>query len=271
MSQTRIRLRWPRLVPVLAVVFATAGTGCVRTTYNRLPEPGPDTSEARQAESRRDLGMDHLSKGRTALAIRELLTAANLVEDDHETQLWLGEAYRRKAMLDKAAAHLERSVELKPDFHASRLNLSGLYIQMERFEDAQREAEILIEDPTFPTPWRALTNKGWAQFNLGHPKEARATMREALDFHPTYWPALLNLAIIEAAEGNRLEAIERFGQVLEQEPGRNAQAETHFRLAEVYVALGHRERAIRHFSDAIDGSPYGIWGEQSKRYLRLLR
>lgn len=253
---------------VLAAGAVLALTGCMTTVP--LSEE-PDTSPERQAKARRDVGMDHLSKGRTSLAIRELLAAERLNGGDKETHLWLGEAYRRKGMLEKAEKHIVRAVELDPEFHASRLNLSGLYVQMERYQDAIEQATRLAEDPTFPTPWKALTNRAYAELQLGRLQQARRSLDRALDYHPTYWPALLNLGIVEHAESKPVRAIERFEQVLSGNPGPDAVAEVHFRMGEVFVGLGHRDRAIRHFSSAIDVTPHGLWGEESKRYLKLLR
>ena len=93
----------------------------------------------------------------------------------------------------------------------------------------------------------------------------------ALDFHPSFWPAILNLGIIDSDEGKRLEAIEHFQRVIELDPGRTATAEANYRIAQTFVALGHRKRALRHFTAAVEESPNGLWGEQSKRYMKMLR
>ncbi len=252
----------------LAIMAAVAPMACVTTVTT--PD-AVDQSAEDKAAARRDLGMDHLSKGRTALAIRTLLDAQQINPLDHETHLWLGEAYRRKGMLEEAELQMLEALRLKPDSQSSRLSLSGLYIQMERFEDAIRESRHLYEDPTFPTPWRALTNIAWAEYRLGRMTEAKANLEQALDFHPTFWPALLNLGILENDLGNRLEALEAFERVIEQNPGARAKAEATYRMGEVFVAIGHRERAIRYFSDVIDEAPYGPYAKESKRYLKMLR
>jgi tetratricopeptide (TPR) repeat protein len=241
------------------------------TTVSGSAAINEEMTDERKAEARRDLGIDHLSKGRTAMAIRTLLEAERMNPADPVTHLWLGEAYRRKNLLDKAEAQMLEALALKPDSQATRLNLAGLYIQREKFEDAIRESRMLAQDPTFPTPWRALTNQAWAEFKLGRFDEARASLDMALDFHPTFWPALLNLGILENELGNRLEALERFEEVAQQDPGDRALAETRYRMGEVFVSIGHRSRAIRYFSDSLDLSPHGPYAEDSKRYLKMLR
>ena len=128
-----------------------------------------------------------------------------------------------------------------------------------------------MDDPTFPGPWRALTNQGWAHYRLGRRTEARRDLESALEYNPSYWPALLDLGILEVEEGHQLEAIALFQAMLEQEPRRGARAEANYRLAEVYVSLGKRERAVDHLVTAVADAPRNPWGKKSEEYLRLLR
>ena len=89
-------------------------------------------------------------------------TRDKLDPNDPWIQLALAEAYRLKARNAEAERHLKRALELRPDFHAARLNLSALYIQMGRYEEAVELCERAPGRPTFPVPWKALTNQGWA-------------------------------------------------------------------------------------------------------------
>jgi protein O-GlcNAc transferase len=249
----------------VAMALAFALPGCVTTTN----EPTVDVSK--QAEATRNVGVDHFSNGRTAMAIRELTHARDLNPEDPVTLLWLGEAYRRKGRLEEAETHLLRALEMDPESQETLLNLSGLYIQMERYEQAIEQAQTLIDDPTFPEPWRALANRGWAELKLDRLGAARASFEEAIDYRPSYWQAHLDLGILDTMMGHRREAIDRFQRVLEMQPGYSAQAEAYYRLGEIYVSLGQREQAMEHFEIALERSPRGKWGKQSQKYLDLLR
>lgn len=266
------RVRAARCLLAGLICLLAVGTGCATTSSEA------ELEAHKQAVAIRDVGIDHLSAGRTAMAIRKLQQALELDPDDPETVLWLGEAYRRKGMLVRAEEMLVRSIELSSSDPTGRshqeaiLNLSALYIQMKRYDEAITLSEVLIQDPTFGSPWRPLTNRGWAQFQLGQLIEAERSYREALDFYPTYWPARLNMGILEQKRRRHVEAIREFELALESgRLGPDAIAEVNYRLAEVYVALGRRQRAIEHFSVAAEQSPYGEWGTQSKSYLELLR
>ena len=250
-----------------ALVVSALSLGCVTTTTQGS---GPK-SDSVQATAKLGVGLDYLSQGRTAMAIRELQQARDLNPDDAEVLLWLGEGYRRKGRLDEALAYMEQALAASPDSHLVRLNLSGLYIQLERYDQAIAQADVLMADATFATPWEALNNRGWAELQIGEFESAEASFREALDYHPRYWPTMLNLGILANERGDKRRAVEHFNEVLERGPDAFALAEANYRIGEVYVSWGHREKAIGHFEAAIDDSPNSRWGEQSRGYLELLQ
>lgn len=243
-----------------------AAAGCATSR----PDPQKE-QERRRAQSHLEIGVDHLANGRPELALRELLVSDRLNPDQPSTQFALANAYLFKGRLGDVEKHLLRALEIYPGYHDARLNLSTLYLQQERWQESLVQARLLLDDPTFPLPWRALSNQGWAQLNLGQLAEARASLERARDFNPRYWPTLLNLGILAQRTGNHLEALELYQSMLELRPDPNAQAEANYRAAEVYVSLGNRDRAVNHLMAAVAGSPDGEWGKKSEDYLRLLR
>jgi tetratricopeptide (TPR) repeat protein len=227
-----------------------------------------DESRARAHQS---VGATHLGDGRVALAIRELRASEELNPTDKWTQLTLAEAYRMKGLNEDAERHLAKALAIDPAFQDARLTLSGLYIQTERYPESITEADLLIDDPTFPQPWAALTNKGWALYKLERRSEAREALHMAIDYNERYWRAQLNLGILDSDEGKRIDAIERFERVLELKPGPLGTAESNYRIAEIYVSLGNREQALEHLVAANAQRPSGPWGKRSEDYLKRLR
>jgi len=273
-SRSHASARCLRALPIaLAIGMLSLSVGCaVSTTYV------PDTSAVSESQAKRDLGIDYLSTGRTAMAIRELQGSLDLDPADPMTHLWLGEAYRRKGQTAKAEIFLRDALALAGDrddavtAQEARLNLSALLSQMGRYEDSLEHCEALAEDPTFSTPWRPLSNCGWALMRLGRLPEARAHFKDALDFFPRFGPALLNLGILEAQEGHRMAAIQMLERALESGRLRGSgHAEANYRLGELYVALGRRDKAVEHFAAAAKIAPEADWGSQSQAYLDLLR
>jgi len=228
-------------------------------------------SDFTQARVHQSLGMSYLSDGQVAMAIRELRSAEDLNPYDSGIQLALAEAYRRRGRLEDAEKHLQTALHNDPDFQAARLTLSGLYIQMARYEDAIQQAAVLADDPTFPRPWTALSNQGFAEIRLGRYDEARHSLENALDYEPRYWRAHLNLGILEEKLGNRQEALRQLESVLALDPGPMGEAEANFRSAEIYISLGKRERAVAHLMAASAAVPESQWGKRSEETLKRLR
>lgn len=266
---------------IIALLFASVSLGgaCATSSGKGAPQPVAKVSKPRpvdeqraaQARMHQSVGISHLRDGRIALAIRELRAAAELNPADKWVQLSLAEAYRRKGLLEDAETHLRTALAVDEEFQEARLTLSGLLVQAEKYDESIREADVLIDDPTFPAPWAALTNKGFAQIQLGRTADARATLELATEYHERYWRAYLNLGILDSNEGNRLEALENFERVVELKPGPMANAEANYRIAEIYVTFGNRDRALTHFAAAAEQRPSGPWGKRSEDYLKRLR
>jgi len=270
------KTRWARQLFAIgaAGILVFLSSGCaIQTTYTT-----DASSVVPQSQAKRDLGIDYLSTGRTAMAIRELLASMSMDSSDPQTHLWLGEAYRRKGQTAKAEGYLNDALSIarrrgdSRTEHEAMLNLSALLSQIGRYEDSLPHCEALAKDPTFSTPWRPLSNCGWALLKLGRLAEARSHFEDALDFFPRFSPALLNLGILDAQEGHRLAAIRNLEKALEaRRLGASGYAEANYRLGELYVALGNRAKAVEHFAAAAKVAPEADWGSQSQAYLDLLR
>jgi type IV pilus assembly protein PilF len=261
---------WPCIQAIACIALAALALGCV-TAGDEEAAARLSAAEESRARAHQSVGANHLREGRIALAIRELRASEELNPRDRWTQLTLAEAYRQKGLNADAERHLKKALEIDPGFQDARLTLSGLYIQLERYPEAIAEAQVLVDDPTFPQPWTALTNKGWALARLKRRGEAREALTTALEYNERYWRAQLNLGILDSEEGKRIDAIERFERVLELAPGPLGTAEANYRIAEIYVSLGNREQALEHLVAATTQRPSGPWGKRSEDYLRRLR
>jgi tetratricopeptide (TPR) repeat protein len=284
--------RWPLAVLLIALL----GVGACATTSGSKPKdtgptlsdgpPPPPTdqddlkprprsqvsvADVREARAHQSVGIAYLREGRVALAIRELQVAERLNPYDGYIQLGLAEAYRLNGRLKDAELHVVRALDVDPNFQAARLTLSGLYVQMGRYQDAITQARILADDPTFPDPWAALTNLGFAQLELGQLEDARKSLELAIQYEDRYWRAHLDLGILEVKEGKKLDALNEFERVLALKPGPLAAAEANYRIAEIYISLGNRDRAVQHLVAASSSQPSGPWGKRSEEYLKRLR
>jgi tetratricopeptide (TPR) repeat protein len=254
----------------LGLLLGLLPLGCL-TSIDYVDGVDEEQRQFEQAVAIRNIGVDHLNNWRLAMAIRELRRSEEKNPNDALTLVALGQAYSHRGLLAEAEDYLLRAIDIDQDFHEAYMSLSALYIQQERFEEAIPYSQHLIDDPTFATPWRAFNNKGWAELQEGRLTVARKSFRDALDYRGYYWPARLNLGILDSMEGRQLEAIEGFSWVLGENTGYGAQSEAAYRLGEIYVSLGSRDQAVQHFSSSAEIDPYGRWGQRAKDYLKLLR
>jgi type IV pilus assembly protein PilF len=254
------------LASVAWLALAPLATGCASLGQN----DERDTA-ARQAKAHLAIGADHLKNNRTALALREFLVAEKFDPRNAEVQNALGEGYFAQNKRAEAEAHYRRALELDPEYHDARLSLSVLYIVEERYAEASAECQKLIDDPTFPAPWRALANLGFAELQQKNLIEARKHLTLALEYQKEYWPATLTLAQLELRENRKHEALSRLREVLSLSPGPSVEAQANFQIAEIYVSLGQREQAVAHLTTAVAQTPDGLWGRRSEEYLKQLR
>jgi type IV pilus biogenesis/stability protein PilW len=253
-----------------AVAVLLSQTACMIPVIDPS-EMTEDERKRDQARARRDLGIDYLSKGQNAIALRELVFAVKANPDDPATQLWLGEGYRRQGHDDLALAAMTEAVRLEPTYQVAHNNLSAFYIQLEDYENAVKHAQVLIDNPLYGQPWKAFSNRGYAQMKLGRIAEARESLETATEFRSDFWPASLNLGLLERDAGNKLKAVKHFQRVIRHPVGHGPRAEASFHIAQILVSIGHREKAIKYFTASAQNDPDGRWADQSRDYLKILR
>jgi type IV pilus assembly protein PilF len=248
------------------LLVVAAMLGCVST-----PDLQAEFDHDSKARTHYNAGIEQMRQGNLALGIRELRTALQISPRDPWIHWALAEAYRRKSRFDDSESHLLTALEIRPNFQQARLNLSALYVELGRHEEAIVLADQLLDDPTFPVPWKALTNRGWAEYELGQSRNARESFEAALEYDEKHWRSFLALGILDQEAGDRIGALEQFEQVIALEPGSLAEAEANYWIGEIYVSLGNRERALQHLTAVTAKEPNGQWGKRSKDYLRRLR
>jgi tetratricopeptide (TPR) repeat protein len=232
--------------------------------------------ELRKAEAQRNLGAMHLDRGQPEAAIREYTRALRANPRDAEARFGIGEAYRRRGEHAKAVEHFKKALEYDPDLLEARLNLGAVYLEQERWADAIRENRALVEDPMFLFPERALVNLGWAEYRSGDLASAETHLRAAVQTNPRNIHCHLNLGIVLYEKGDLVEAVQALEEALEilkerpREPFAMIEAQARFRLAQTYLKLGQRERAIEHLRVASERGGASEWGQRSRDYIRAI-
>jgi type IV pilus assembly protein PilF len=237
---------------------------------------GPGEQAELKADTHFRLANSRLQRGAVELAIREYRSALAIAPDNAEYNFGIAEASRRTGEIAEAEKHLLRAIETDPDHQDARLNLSVVYLQQERWEDAIAMTNALLKDVTFLNPSRALVNRGWARYKAGDLKGAKDDLSEALVDGAGY-QARLNLAIVLLDSGDALEAMTHLKRVistLEKRQTLNArcaETEARFHMAKAHVKLGQREPAIGELRLGSERGEKCNWGTKAKEYLALLQ
>ena len=153
-----------------------------------------DSSTAENAQAR-----SHYTRSTLEARARDRRARGALADD--RIQL-AREAYRRGHTPRRAA--LKRALELVPGLPRRAALPLGAATSRERYAERDLRVRSPVDDPTFPSPWRALTNRGWAEYKLGQ-RDGGARVARARARVPAhdYWPATLDLAILEGDAGRR--------------------------------------------------------------------
>jgi tetratricopeptide (TPR) repeat protein len=163
----------------------------------------------------------------------------------------LGVISDKQGAYDQALTMFRRSVELRPDYDESRINLANEYLRRGEFNRARTELESAIEiNPASPQARYLL---GRAHQGLRNTDEALRHYRETLDRFPGFSPARISLSVLLFTEGRLEDARD------ELEKGLAYRQDLHL----VHTNLGVLERKLeddkaaeRHFLKAIEIDGY---------------
>src|SRR5499433_1028176 len=117
----------------------------------------------------------------------------------------LGEVYQDRGQFDRAAAHFEQSVRMRPGYGPGHFHLGATRAQQGRPEEAMREYEEAVR--LMPDSAVPYYNMGLALVALGRPTEAIKCYRQAVKMVPGYADAHNNLGLLLTDEGKFDEAV----------------------------------------------------------------
>ena len=228
-----------------------------------------DTQQQRNdADASYSLGLAFLHEDRPARALTELTKAATLDPANPKIHNLLGLAYWRKLEYSLAESSFRKAVEVDPKFSEGWNNLGALLIAQRRFEAAIPALETAAADVFYQTPERALTNLGWALYNVGRTAEAEKRYRDALEMDGSFPLARKHLAVLLQARGDHEQALEQFDRAL---VAMSNDAEIQLKRGISLLKLGRRDAARAAFEEAWKLAPGTELGQSAKTYLELLQ
>jgi len=223
--------------------------------------------QIRAAEGHRTLSIANLNDGDTAGAITRAKQAVKANRWDANAWQALGLAYFAAEIADEAEKAMLKALKLQPEFSQAQLNLGSLYLDQERWDDAILWLDKAAKNPEYRQPDRAMHNLGWAWFNKGEYGKARKYYRRVLQEFNRFCPALLNLGMVDEAEGKIEDALKRYQQAVECDP---SDLHAKLNLGIVEGRLDMLSDACQHLSFVEGADPYGELHDRARDYLKRL-
>lgn len=216
------------------------------------------------------IGTAFFQNGRYPQALQEFLLAEELDPDHPAIQNNLALSYFVREKFELALKHINRAIELKQNYTEAYNNRSRILIELGRFAEAIKDADVVVADLTYPQPVRGLNNKALALFRQGSFNESRQLAIKAvqLDRKSCLSQILLGrseleLDDIKAAARSLDRAIEVCGD--------DTLDEAAYFAGLAHFKLGAQEKAIARLEKIIKTSPNGQFAKKAKSLLEIMR
>ncbi|ANM30049.1 hypothetical protein ABI59_11410 [Acidobacteria bacterium Mor1] len=159
--------------------------------------------------------------------------------------------------LDQARARAERMLSDRDDYYGGHRYMGEIALAEKRPAAAAEHFAAALERKPGDAVLRrlradSLHRLGVRMQTQGHRGEAMARYREAIEAEPGHVDALTNLADLSAAGGDLDGAIELYGAALEHAPDH---AEIHRRLGVALAYSGRPEQAVASYRRAVELNP----------------
>jgi type IV pilus assembly protein PilF len=234
-----------------------------------LSSCGPSKVQLKEESSvHYGLGVVHLNEGNIPEALKELTTAVEKYPDDATYHNALGLAFFARELNHDAIGHFKRAIEIKKDFSDAHTNLSAVYIQEGKWDDAISEANEALANIFYSTPAFAYFNRGTGYYEKAEYREAAADFERAVKANTNYALAYYNLGLAYRKLDRYSDAKKALSTFIQFLPNR---IDGHYNLGLAYLKLKEPEQAKKAFSEVIRLAPDGELARSSRGYLDLLR
>ncbi len=192
------------------------------------------------------LSIGHWQASEVPTAIRELNTALELNPNNRDALFLLGFIYQGRRNYAEAERLYLRAIEVDSTWFEVQNNLGVIYLEQERWLDAEELFRDLTGAPTYATPGHAYNNLGWALYRQNLYSEALENFDLAIMFQPEHCLAYNNKGLTYEAMSNYRPAVAAYTEALER--CRDYQ-EPYYRLA---VLLMRLDRDPERVSELLD-------------------
>jgi tetratricopeptide (TPR) repeat protein len=193
-------------------------------------------------------------------AVREYERAIRLDDENPWIYNALGLALTAKGDFRKALEALQKALELNSDLTDVHNNLGVVYSEMGDMEGAFREFSVVVRDPSYPTPEKALYNLGNLYLRQDNVELAHIHYRRAIEKNPDFALGYRGLGKTYLAMGETESAMAQFAAALEHGPD---DIESLYELARLHEERGDLDEARTYYRRVVEVDRFSTLGELS--------
>jgi tetratricopeptide (TPR) repeat protein len=168
---------------------------------------------------------------------------------------------------EEAIAQYRRCLEIRPGFSEAKVNLANVYLSEDRYDEAIKLYQEVLNDMLYLTPFIAQNNLGWAQYKKGDVAAGVDNIRAAVTTNSKFCAGYRNLGIIAEQQGNLAEACLEYALFEEKCP---AELEADFKEGVCLTRLGKPDKARAAFEACVKKEGDSRMRLQCQQKLELL-
>lgn len=143
-------------------------------------------------------------------ALKNLLEANSLREDDSKIHTNLGMAYFFKKNTKLALKHLQYAVELDNKNSNARLNIATIHMNQGRYDLAEEQYNFVLKDLVYEEQFRTYYNLGILELKRKNYDKAIEHFNASIGIDENYCPAYFQLGKIHFSKNNYKRAMKMF-------------------------------------------------------------
>jgi Flp pilus assembly protein TadD len=186
--------------------------------------------------------------------------------DEYEKGVTALLAGGKKEKLEEAARHLERAVNLHPDFFEAQLELGTVYMDLKRWDKAEvalrRATEIDSKSAN------ALFALGEAQRRQKKYAEAEKSLQKGITLDEKSWQGHFNLGHVYWDIGDWAKAGPHIGRALQLKPDF---AEGHLLAGNILLKARQAQNAMVEFQEYLRLSPQGEYASEARALVEKIK
>ena len=155
--------------------------------------PPRDVSSEEQASIYLKIGVRYLGLGQLNIAKEKLEKSVDLDSSNGDAHNALAVLYEKIKRPSDAKYHFQRAVSENDESPQPRNNYGRFLCDQGEYEEGLAHLAVAFNMPLNSRKWFAFTNAGLCYLKQNKMREAESYFRKALEVHPQYPPALLEM------------------------------------------------------------------------------